>query len=140
MAEIGTVIGNAENNRLLVRLERQEACAKCRACTAGMKKEEMLLTAENLCGGKIGDNVEVTLDTADFMRAAVIMYGIPFAMFMLGIFAGYFGSLKMGFGSNELIGFAIGIVLVIITYLVIKSQEKRWQKDNYVPKAIRVVD
>jgi sigma-E factor negative regulatory protein RseC len=140
MAEIGTVIGNAENNRLLVRLERQEACAKCRACTAGMKKEEMLLTAENLCGGKIGDNVEVTLDTADFMRAAVIMYGIPFAMFMLGIFAGYFGSLKMGLGSNELIGFVIGIVLVIITYLIIKSQEKRWQKDNYVPKAIRVVD
>jgi sigma-E factor negative regulatory protein RseC len=104
-----------------------------------MKKEEMMLKAENLCGGKIGDNVEITIETVDFMKATVIMYGIPFAMFMIGIFAGYFGSLKLGMGSNELIGFVLGFVLVVITYLLIKTQEKRWQKENFVPKAIRVI-
>jgi sigma-E factor negative regulatory protein RseC len=140
MAEIGTVIGVKDDNRLLVRLERQEACAKCRACTAGMKKEEMILTAENLCGGKVGDNVEVTLEMADFMKAAMIMYGLPFAMFMIGIFAGYYISLNMGYGSNELIGFLTGLVLVCITYILIHSQEKRWKSNNYVPKAIKVVD
>ncbi len=140
MAEIGTVIGIKDDNRLLVRLERQEACAKCRACTAGMKKEEMILTAENLCGGKVGDNVEVTLEMADFMKAAMIMYGLPFATFMIGIFAGYYISLNMGYGSNELIGFLTGLVLVCITYMLIHSQEKRWKSNNYVPKAIKVVD
>jgi hypothetical protein len=61
-------------------------------------------------------------------------------MFMIGIFGGYFVSLKMGYGSNELIGFLTGLVLVCITYIVIHSQEKRWKKDNYMPKAIKVVN
>ena len=56
MAEIGKVIGT-EKNKLVVRMTRKEACAKCRACSAGLKEQDMLLKAVNLCNAKVGDRV-----------------------------------------------------------------------------------
>ncbi len=140
MSEIGQVIEKRENNRLLVKLERQEACAKCRACTAGMKSEEMLLEAENLCNAEIGDNVDITLEEADFMKAVLIMYGIPFACFMTGLLVTYFTMTNMGISGADIISFLVGLVLVVISYLVIHSFEPHFKKDNYVPKAVCVVD
>lgn len=138
MAEVGEVIG-LEDKKLVIKLHRTEACAKCRACTAGFDDKEMLIKAQNLCDAKIGDCVEIALDSADFYKATLIMYGIPFVMFMLGIFGGYYGAIKFGVGVPELVGIAAGVVLVIITYLVIHTQEDRFKKGNYVPKAINIV-
>ena len=137
MAEIGKVI-ELEGNKAVVVLERKEACAKCRACSAGMKAEEMLIRAENICSAKVGDNVEVSLEESDFIKAVLIMYGFPFVMFMVGVLAGYYGSLYAGIPNAELIGFVIGLLLVAVSYAIIKSQEKRWRKGNFVPKAAAV--
>ena len=137
MAEIGKVI-ELEGNKAVVVLERKEACAKCRACSAGMKAEEMLIRAENICSAKVGDTVEVSLEESDFIKAVLIMYGFPFVMFMVGVLAGYYGSLSAGIPNAELIGFVIGLLLVAVSYAIIKSQEKRWRKGNFVPKATAV--
>ncbi|MGN1318086.1 MAG: SoxR reducing system RseC family protein [Lachnospirales bacterium] len=139
MAEIGEVIGY-EEGKLVIKLERTEACAKCKACTAGIEKKEMLIKAVNLCEGRIGDKVEIMLDSVDFYKATVIMYGIPFIMFMIGVFAGYYGALKYNIAYAEVVGIVLGLILVVITYLVIHSQEHRFKKGNYVPKAINVVE
>ncbi len=138
MGEVGQVV-DIENNKVVVVLERKEACAKCRACSAGLKSEEMRIKAVNMCQAKIGDNVEIVLESADFIKAVFIMYGFPFILFLVGVFAGYYGSLSLNMSNNELIGFILGMVLVIAAYLIIKSQEKRWRKANYIPKAINIV-
>lgn len=140
MAEIGQVIEKRENNRLLIRLERQEACAKCRACTAGMQSKDMLLEAENLCNASVGDNVEISLEETDFMKAVLIMYGIPFIAFVAGVLIGYYFLSSMGMANSEVISFIIGIVLVIVSYLVIHRFEPRFKSDNYVPKATALAE
>lgn len=139
MGEIGQVIEKRNNNRLLIKLERQEACAKCRACTAGMRTEEMLLEAENLCNADINDNVEITLEEADFMKAVLIMYGIPFLCFIGGLLISYFVLNNMGINGADAISFFIGIVLVVIAYFVIHVFEPHFKSANYMPKAINVV-
>lgn len=139
MAEVGEVIG-FEGDKLVVKMERTEACAKCKACTAGFDKKEMLIKAVNLCEGNIGDKVEIALDSVDFYKATMIMYGIPFVMFMAGIFVGYYGAVRFALPYAELIGIALGIVLVVITYFVIHSQEHRFKKGNYIPKAVNRVE
>ncbi len=138
MGEIGEVVGK-EADRLVVKMKRTEACAKCRACSAGLESKDMIIKAVNMCGGNIGDKVEVVLDNSNFMKAAVIMYGIPFVAFMTGIFAGYYGALRYSIGSPELVGIVLGIVLVVITYISIRTQEYRFKKGGYIPKAINVV-
>ena len=137
MAEIGKVI-EIDGDKAVVVLERKEACAKCRACSAGMKAEEMLIRAENICGAKVGDNVEISLEESDFIKAVMIMYGFPFVMFMVGVLGGYYGCLNANIANPELVGFAAGLALVAVSYGIIKSQEKRWRSGNYIPKAISV--
>lgn len=138
MGEVGEVVGR-EANRLVVKMQRTDACAKCRACTAGLESKDMIIKAVNMCGGNIGDKVEVVLDNSNFMKATLIMYGIPFIAFMIGVFAGYYGAIKFAFGSPELVGIGLGIVLVIIVYLIIRTQEYRFKEGGYIPKAINVV-
>lgn len=139
LGEVGEVIGK-ESGKLIVRMERKEACAKCRACTAGMKKEDMIIRAENICNAEIGNKVDIVLDNADFMKATLIMYGIPFVAFMIGILGGYYGALSMGINNGEIIGVVAGIIFVVITYLVIHSQESKFKKGNFVPKALKVIE
>lgn len=138
MGEVGKVI-DIENNKLVVALERKEACAKCGACSAGMKSEEMLIRAINACDASLGDNVEIVLEEANFIKAVLIMYGFPFLLFLLGVFVGYYGSINMNMSNNEFWGFGIGMLFVVISYLIIRSQEKRWKKADYIPKAINIV-
>ena len=138
MGEVGEVVGR-EANKLVVKMQRTEACAKCRACTAGLESKDMIIKAVNMCAANIGDKVEIVLDNSNFMKATLIMYGIPFVAFMIGVFAGYYGALKLSFGSPELAGIGLGIVLVIIVYLIIRTQEYRFKEGGYIPKAINVV-
>lgn len=139
LGEVGEVIGK-ENNRLIIRMQRTEACAKCRACTAGMKKEDMIIKAENMCNAEIGNKVDVIIDNANFMKATLIMYGIPFIAFMIGIFVGYYGADKYGINNGELIGIGLGLILVVVTYLIIHTQEKKFRTEGFIPKAINIVE
>lgn len=139
MAEIGEVVA-MDKNKLVVRMARKEACAKCRACSAGLKEQDMILKAVNLCNAKVGDKVEVMLETADFMKATLIMYGIPCFMFIAGVLSGYYSSMAMGWNNGEYIGFGLGVLLVVLTYLIIRTQEPRFKKGNYIPKAINIVE
>lgn len=138
MGEVGQVV-SVDNERVTVILQRKEACAKCRACSVGMKSQEMQIKAVNKCSAKVGDNVEIVLEEMNFVKAVLIMYGFPFLFFLLGVFGGYYGSLALGMGNNELIGFVLGMLLVSAAYLIIKSQEDRWRKADYVPMAVNVV-
>ncbi len=138
MGEIGEVIGT-EGNKLVVKMQRTEACARCRACTAGLESKEMLIKAVNMCQGNIGDKVEIILDNSNFMKAALIMYGIPFIAFILGVFGGYYAAASYGLGSPELIGIIAGVILVALTYIIIRTQEHRFKEGGYIPKAINVV-
>ncbi len=136
--EVGEVIA-IEDNRLVIKLQRNEACAKCRACTAGIEGKEMIIKAINECGGTVGDRVEIALDSADFYKATMIMYGIPFIAFLIGVFGGYYSALYFEIPYAEVIGIAAGFIMIIITYGIIHTQEHRFKKNNYVPKAINVV-
>ncbi len=138
MAETGQVI-DVENDKVVVKLKRTEACAKCRACTAGMASKDMIIRAYNYCGASIGDSVEIVLEESDFITAVVISYGIPFVFFLAGTFLGYFVSSYFNMGHNELVGFGLGIVSICVSYFWIKSREDYWKSKNFVPKAIRKV-
>ncbi len=138
MGEVGEVVGR-EGNRLVVKMQRTEACAKCRACTAGLESKDMIIKAVDMCSGNIGDKVEIVLDNSNFMKATLIMYGIPFIAFMLGVFGGYYGAAAYGLGSPELMGIGAGVILVALTYMLIRTQEHRFKEGGYIPKAINVV-
>lgn len=135
VGEYGEVI-EKKKDMVTVRLARKEACAKCGACANGATGKEMLINAKNLCDATVGDTVCVVLDNADFIKATLIMYGLPFCAFLIGVFSGFFLGKAIAENFAEVIGFALGIILVTLVYLWIKSMEPHWKKGNYVPKAV----
>ena len=138
MAEKGVVIGLKDNNLAVIKMTRQEACAKCRACIAGMAEKDMIIEAENVCGAKVDDWVEVEMSPDGFIHAVLIMYGIPFLAFMAGIGIGYFlGGMQQAIG-REIISFVVGLIFTFIAFGWIKSQEKRWASKKYRPVAARL--
>lgn len=141
MAEKGVVIEQKEN-LVVVKLIRTEACAKCRACIAGMSKQEMLIEAENECEAKVHDWVELELRENGFGRAVLIMYGIPFVALMAGILIGYFVLVPAMHWEvhRDTISFGLGILLTLLAYLWIRSQESKWSGKKYRPVAAKITE
>ena len=143
MAEKGLVT-NIKDNYAVVRLTRQEACAKCRACIAGMSEQDMFIEAENACNAEIGDWVYVDLRDNGFLNAVLIMYGIPLIGLLAGILIGYFAiSPALGFDGNtkDIFSFFCGIICTLLAYLWIKLNDKKWKNDKkYRPVAIGVTE
>lgn len=142
MAEIGKVIGMKDENMLEVAMTRKEACAKCRACIAGLSEKEMRIEAENDCFAKVGDWVEVQISPEGFITALFIVYGLPLVAFLAGVLPSYF-ILKpiLGLGNaGDVLSFIIGLALTGIVFLWIRKNEERWKQRKYKPMAVRITD
>ena len=138
MAETGIVIKES-GNYVTVKLERTEACAKCRACTAGFETKDMIIEAENICQARKGDQVEIFLDQTNFLKAVVIMYVIPLIFLFAGLLIGYLISSLLRLENVELIAVVCGFILLAVSYLLIKSKEDRWRDKKFRPIANKIV-
>lgn len=138
MAETGIVIKQKENY-VTVKLERREACAKCRACTAGFETKDMIIEAENICHAQEGDQVEISLEQSNFLKAVLIMYTIPLISLLSGLGVGYLISYELGLKSTELIAVICGFALLAVSYIIIKNNEDKWRDKKFRPVAINIV-
>lgn len=137
MGEKGVVI-EVIDDKVVVQMTRTEACAKCRACTVGFTSEEMLITAKNYCGAKQNDKVNVELESADFLTAILISYGLPFCALILGFAIGYMGGGLISGIPQEITGFLMGVVLMLLSFLWIRAKEEYWRSKNFVPSATEI--
>jgi len=140
MVETGRVINTLDGNMLLVSMKRTEACAKCRACVAGLTEREMRVEAVNGCGAAAGDLVEIGLRQGSFVKAAFMMYSVPLTMLVLGFFTGERVCALLGFlRINELAGFITGIALLSATYSIIKKLPLGKKSESFTPIAVRII-
>ena len=138
MAEKGLVIGTKDDS-VVVKMKRKEACAKCRACVAGLSEKDMILEAKNQCSATVDDWVEIELSESGFLFAVGIMYGIPLVALLAGIFIGNFALAPMlSFINPDVISFFTGLIFTGLAYLWIRSQEDRWKAKKITPIAFRI--
>lgn len=138
MAETGIVM-KEHGNLVTVKLERNEACAKCKACTAGLASKDMILEAENLCHAKEGDIVTVSLEQTNFLKAVIIMYVFPLIALLAGIGIGYYVSALLGWKAVELVAVIVGAIFTAITYMVIRLNDEKFRTKEYTPVADGIV-
>lgn len=139
MAEKGQVT-ELKGELAVIKMKRTEACAKCRACIAGMSEREMIMEAHNACDAEVGDWVELELTENGFFFAVAIMYGIPLIAFMASTLLAYFVVMPrlMPSSSPDLPSFIIGLVFTVLAYLWIRSQESRWEAKKIRPVATKI--
>jgi sigma-E factor negative regulatory protein RseC len=118
-------------------MTRTNACSRCGACQIFGEKD-MRIEAVNAAGAQLHDKVRISLESGAFMQALGILYGIPFIAVMLGFFFGTHIGEVLGLAEySALTGFAAGIFLAYISYIIIKSTEAK-RKKNARHKAVAV--
>lgn len=107
-------------------------CHKCSGC--GAAKEAVLFTAENPLGAGVGDLVRVESETAPVLKAAVVLYMIPLALFFLGYYLGERTGLGGAAGGG--LGFLLGIgIVVVYDRTVMKRREPNYKITAFVERA-----
>lgn len=109
-----------DDGRAEVAVRRQSACGHdCSKCGGGcselMVSSTVSVTAANPVRAMPGDMVRVESDTGGVLKAAVVVYLVPFLLFFLGYFL--CAALGMGSGASAAVGgvgFAAGVALAIL--------------------------
>ncbi|MDO8734353.1 MAG: SoxR reducing system RseC family protein [Elusimicrobiota bacterium] len=117
MEEIATVV-EIFGNRLKLSFTRQALCKKCGACQKS-GNGIMYLELENTVSANVGDKVLVKIEPSN-LKISAILYGIPSAMFIVGLFLGYFLS-----EGSEISGFLTGILFLLTSFIPIKFIVKK---------------
>lgn len=110
-----------------VKLMRDSACGSCGACQMGDESKEVFLMARNEPSAEIGDIVEVSMPTSGILSAAFIMYVIPLLSLFVGI---VLGSVLFKGDNGELFTALLGLVLMGMTFMAIKVNEKKLTKSD----------
>ena len=84
-------------------------CHKCSGC--GAAKEAILFTADNPIGARTGDLVTVRSETGPVLKAAVVLYMLPLALFFLGYALG--AALNLSGGITGCLAFVLSIVFIV---------------------------
>jgi len=139
MAEIGQVT-KVMDNEVRVRLNREEACAKCGACSAGLESKDMFIEATNVALAKEGDWVTIQLKEENFIKAVMIMYGIPLIGLMVGLIMGSVLGAMFIPKFAELLGIVLGLSGAGLSFLFIHLNEDKFKTKKYKPVAAKIVD
>lgn len=107
-------------------------CSQCSGCELTITKSDILVTAENRPGARLGDVVLVESANQEIIYSAFLVYVVPFILFFIGYFAG-----RAFFHSD---GFAIltACVGLVVGFLPARKLDRKVRKDR--PVQFRIVE
>lgn len=143
MNEEGIIIA-VNGNMARVSARRTSACESCDSRGACIqivdKSDKMEINAINTAGGKVGDIVEVSMESSSVIRIAMLVYMLP----VVALFAGVFLGLKLGqiYGWNpELVSSLTGLFASATAYIFVRIIGKRIGKNKkYMPEILKILD
>jgi sigma-E factor negative regulatory protein RseC len=139
--EQGIVI-RTDTETAWVKTQKTKACEGCSskgACSVMGGGEEMEVEAINAAGGKVGDRVVLSFETASLLKATFLVYIIPVICLLIGALIGQ--KLALILTLNESMSAAIGSLLfgsLAILFVKIKGNRMA-QQEEYRPKVIRIL-
>ncbi|MDU5021333.1 MAG: SoxR reducing system RseC family protein [Clostridiales bacterium] len=142
MNQRGYVIELVDGTTAKIKMQKHSACAACGKCASSTDKKDIIVEVDNNIGAKVGDYVEVNMVSVNVIKAAAIVYIVPLIALLGGTIVSYgiFNFIDIGMNKEVLSGF-IGIVLTIISYLLIKSKDRKFRESrNYIPIITKVIN
>lgn len=123
---VGTVV-EVEGRRAVVEVETNEQCgqgASCGCCAALQQGRRRLQVESN--GLEAGDRVEISMPAYSGYLSALVVFGLPLVLFVVGMLIG--GRFEPTGGANDMatiIGGVIGLaVAVLVAVLVNRAMGK----------------
>ena len=131
-----------EGDQVRLRYLRHSVCQSCGACSMfGAGEQEVLLANDLSLDLQVGDRVAVEMKSGQFLRASLLLYGVPLLFFLLGYPAGESLSRIWGLaGYEEAGGIVGGLLFLFLSYKGINLYDRRLQtSDRYQLLVTRVL-
>ncbi|XTR37488.1 SoxR reducing system RseC family protein [Paraclostridium tenue] len=142
MNQRGYVIEIVDSITAKIKMQKHSACASCGKCASSTDKKDIIVEVDNTLGAKVGDYVEVNMDSVNVIKAASIIYIIPLVALLGGTILSYKMLSYFDISFNiEIISGGIGVLLTILSYLAIKSRDFKFRESrNYIPIITKVIN
>lgn len=133
MIETGTVVA-LKKKYAVVRVKRHAGCENCNACGLGKKKDFIDLELINDAKSKVGDLVEISMESIDVVKVVGIIYLVPLILAAIGLF------IAMKLNLKEVYQLIISIGALLLSFVLIYLSDKYFRKKGIMPRVIRVIN
>lgn len=141
MIEEEGIVSETLDGMAKVAITQKSACEKCAASGICHPGEEDLMEAANPLGAKKGQKVKVVVAPQMFLKASIILYGIPMTVFIATAIGAK--NLAIGLGSethSDLWAFLAGTFALAITFLVLRAYNNKVEKtQKYKPVIVEIL-
>ena len=116
-----------------------EKCASADVCHPG--GDDSYMEATNPLGAKKGQKVKVVLAPQVYLKASIILYGIPMAVFVAAAIIGKNAGLKYGEAAqSDLWAFLSGMTFMLVSFFFIQRYNKKVEKtQEYKPVIVEII-
>jgi len=140
---IGLVIGNENDGRARIIIDRKGACggchttgSGCRSCLSSAKMESLVL---NPVGARSGDVVQVSLKSGNLLVGAALLYVMPVLALLGGALIGSAESSVVGWDGTSATVLGGGAGLAIGFGLVMGLDRCSWVRRRLAPRITAVL-
>lgn len=135
-------VGLKNRNIALVKTVQSSACEACSArhqCNPGGKGQEREVEAINSVNAKVGDLIQISMDTSALLKATFLLYVFPIICMLVGSFAGHVIGSNMSVGAS-MVSVLFGIASFVAAMLIVRySAGHMALKQKYQPKITRII-
>ena len=142
MNQQGFVIEIVDDRTAKMVMQRHSACASCGKCAKlSSETQDLVVEVDNQIGAKVGDHVEVSMETVKVMKATMLAYVMPLIFLILGTAVSFFLLNSISFqGPLELISGGCGLLCTFLAYLYLKKNDQKYRESReYTPVIVRIV-
>jgi sigma-E factor negative regulatory protein RseC len=135
-------VGLKDRNIALVKTVQSSACEACSArhqCNPGVKGKERKVEAINSANAKVGDLIQISMDTSALLKATFLLYVFPILCMLIGSFAGHVIGNNVNVDAS-IVSVLFGIASFLAAMLIVRySAGHMALKQKYQPKITRII-
>ena len=141
MIEEEGIVAEVEGNIAKVAIVKKSACEQCSASGVCHPGDREYLEATNPLHAVKGQKVKVVIAPQMYLKASLILYGIPMAALIAGaIIAKNIAAKYVGEARSDLWAFIAGMACMLISFLFIRLYNKKVEKtQKYKPVIVEIL-
>ncbi|MGE5173517.1 MAG: SoxR reducing system RseC family protein [Betaproteobacteria bacterium] len=141
MIEEEGIVAETEGGIAKVAILKKSACEQCAASGVCHPGDQDFMEAANPLGAVKGQKVKVVVAPQMYLKASIILYGIPMAALVAGaIVAKNIAAHYVGEQNSDLWAFIGGMVCTVISFLFIRAYNKKVEKtQKYKPVIVEIL-
>ena len=142
MNQQGFIVEIVDDKTAKMRLQRHSACASCgKSAKLTSESQDLIVEVDNQIGAKVGDHVEVSMDSVKVMKATMLAYMLPLVFLIAGTAICFFVLNNINFnGPIELLSGLCGLLCTFLSYLYLRKNDKKYRESrDYIPIVVRII-